>query len=340
MMRRARTWRVFVCAMATAALGGSAARAGDPALADQLFRDGKTLMSAHDYVRACPKLAESFREDPATGTLLALAVCQEQTGRLASSWGSYQGVVARSQREGRPDREQAARERMNALEPRLSSLRIDVPPDVARLSALVVTRDDAPVPPSAWGNAMPADGGTHLVRATAPGHLAWQQSIALDREKDRKTVTVGPLVLGQVAVVPHPAMSLTTVNSQPEVTAVTTDAGGRYRRVGLALAGAGLVALGVGTGFAIYAKHLDSESRQDGHCRDDTGCDSTGLSLNASARSQGNTATILFAAGGVVLAGGLGCYLFGRHTSANPGSIALAPTMSVHFGGAQLQGSF
>jgi hypothetical protein len=51
--------------------------AGDPVLAEALFHDGKAQMKKGNYAAACPKLAESYKQDPATGTLLALAVCQD-----------------------------------------------------------------------------------------------------------------------------------------------------------------------------------------------------------------------------------------------------------------------
>jgi hypothetical protein len=68
---------IFLCAITFA----SQADAGDVATAEALFREGRALMDMGDFVAACPKLAESHAQDPATGTLLALAVCQEGAGQ-------------------------------------------------------------------------------------------------------------------------------------------------------------------------------------------------------------------------------------------------------------------
>ena len=58
----------------------------DPAAAEWLFREGRALMKKGDFAPACAKLAESQRLDPAVGTLMNLAECEERIGRTASAW--------------------------------------------------------------------------------------------------------------------------------------------------------------------------------------------------------------------------------------------------------------
>ena len=48
---------------------------GDAASAEAAFNAGKERLAQQDYAHACPLFADSFKADPATGTLLALAIC-------------------------------------------------------------------------------------------------------------------------------------------------------------------------------------------------------------------------------------------------------------------------
>src|SRR5437868_5091738 len=88
------------------------AQAADTDKADAAFNEGKQLMAAGHFAQACPLFADSFEADPATGTLLALAICHERQGKLASAWQDYRGVAERSKAEARADREKVAREKI------------------------------------------------------------------------------------------------------------------------------------------------------------------------------------------------------------------------------------
>lgn len=163
----------------------------DPAaLAETLFQDGKVLLEQGDAHAACPKLAESLRLDRATGTLLALAMCHEVEGRLASAWAEYLEVIARAKKDGRSDREEAARQYAHALEARLSTLSIAVPAAVAQIPGLAVQRDGLVLEAPAWSAAVPVDPGPHVVAATAPGRRGWRATVTVNGAADHQTVTV------------------------------------------------------------------------------------------------------------------------------------------------------
>jgi hypothetical protein len=105
-------------AWSLAARGQESTRAST---AEELFRDGRTLISQHRYREACDKLAASQRVDPAVGTLLSLGECNAGQGKTASAWLAYRRAAALAS-ERNDARRLIADERSNALEPQLSRL--------------------------------------------------------------------------------------------------------------------------------------------------------------------------------------------------------------------------
>jgi len=199
------------------ARGASRDHDADVALAEALFQEGKRLLENGDSAAACPKLAESLRLDEATGTLLALAMCHESEGRLASAWAEYAEVVARARTEGRADREQAARRSVRALEPRLSTLTIEVPEAASAVGGLRVERDGVSLAASTSSTAVPVDPGPHVVAASAPGRRPWSTSLQVGAVADRITVTVPVLE-------PQPAMTMPE-GREPSLVASARDGG-------------------------------------------------------------------------------------------------------------------
>jgi hypothetical protein len=280
------------------------AATGDLTLAETLFRDGKAAMKVGDYVRGCPKLAESYRQDPTSGTLLALAYCQEQAGKTASAWGTYNAVIVRAGQERRGDREKIARERAAWLEDRLSKLVVDVPPAVASLRGIAVKLDGEVLPSAAWGSAMPIDPGDHLVEATADGMQPWHRQVSVGTSNDREVVRVNEL---------KTVISTPTPTTPKRVDSPATSF--PHRLLGVTLTGTGLLAVGVGIGFAMKAKGLDTDSKRDGHCDEASGCDDRGYALNQDALAAARVASVLCAAGGTLALGGVVLYFVPRRPS-------------------------
>src|SRR5215211_6965210 len=87
------------------------AAAQDTTRADETFHAGRELMKDGKLAEACPKFEESQRADPASGTLLALAYCQELSGLLASAHANYLAATNLAAKEGQPERQRTSGER-------------------------------------------------------------------------------------------------------------------------------------------------------------------------------------------------------------------------------------
>lgn len=152
--------------------------AAAPALAQVLFEQGRALIAAGRTEQACAKFAESNRLDPATGTLLNLAVCNESRGKTATAWEQFRAAEAASQYDRRDDRVRFAREHLAKLAPRLSRVTLRVPA-VQQVPGLHIALDGVQLEQAAWNVATPIDPGDHAVVAEAPGRVtrSWALSI-------------------------------------------------------------------------------------------------------------------------------------------------------------------
>jgi serine/threonine-protein kinase len=300
-------WFAACSLLGVLASAGQARAQGDAATAEVLFQQGRDLLRAGKAAEACPKLAESQRLDPATGTLLALAMCHEADGKLASAWAEFVSVEARARNEGRTDREKVARTRAQALRPRLSTLEIRVPDAVAQLPGLEIRRDGVELGRGAWNVAVPMDGGEHVLEVRATGKSPWQGAMTVKTESDAVVFQVPPL-----RDAPKPATG--AVPPAAAKGATTTDAGkargwATLEWTAVATAGTGAVVLGVGGYFLSNALGKRAESDED--CSGNV-CGPRGYTQREEAVREGNTATILGIAGGALLAGGATLFIVGR----------------------------
>ncbi len=314
-------------------------------LAETLFREAKVLMSAGNLRDACPKFAESFRQDPGTGTLLALAVCQEQSGKLASAWASYNAVVGRARGEGQTERERAARERAAALEPRLSKLTIEVPPEVAALPGLAILRDGEPMPVAAWGIAIPLDPGIHLVEAVADDKPKLSRRFTFKKDGGRKVIRIEfdeeeaqvetEPEIEEVPPPPKPARASTPRRVELTGPSPATEPTS-LRTASWIVGGAGIVALGVAGGYALHARSLDADSKTKDHCSASRGCDEYGERKNRDALAAGNLATGFFVGGTVLLGAAVTLFVVGApETSAG---LQVLPELGAYSAGVSVGG--
>ena len=142
-----------------------AATVRDPVLADELFRRGREELAAGQLDKACNQLRESDRLDPAPGTKLNLADCEERRGRLADALEKFR-ALADLLAPG-DERQTIVQSRIQRLLPRVPRLTIMFDREVPGIR---VTRDGVELPAVSLGLPIPANPGEHRVTvATADG---------------------------------------------------------------------------------------------------------------------------------------------------------------------------
>jgi hypothetical protein len=306
--------RRFLLAAACAGVGFTAtsARADDgAAMGEQLFSEGRRLMAAGKPGEACPKFLASYNLQHGVGSLLNLAECYEQNHQIASAWARFLEARTLATRSDQAERADYATKHAAMLEPRRSMLTIVVDPAPP---GLVIKRDGDLIDPAAYGVAVPVDGGTHTIEVTATGRTALSASVTVAPEADHLTYAVPQLVDGAAEVAPSRRLSSTRGIA------------------GLAVAGAGVVGLGVGTAFGAIA--LSQKSAALDACPGTVCTSASGASKWSTATSSATVSTIGLIAGGVLVAGGAVLWFTAPRPSGTGTQVGFGP-MSL-----QLKGTF
>jgi hypothetical protein len=353
-MPRARSPRAaaFLLAAAGLAWGASAAAQTSPAdtaAAQALFDEAKALMKAGHFDQACPKLEESQRLDAGGGTLLVLGLCYESLGRTGSAWATWNDALSGARSEHRPDREKLAQEHIRALEEKMPRARVVVasPP-----RGVEVRRDGELLGPAQWGTAVPIDPGTHAFDATAPGKVAWHESLIVAAERKVYEVNVPELEDASIpppAPVPAPPAPATGALAPPPPPPVPplapspgppVPSSNPLRTVAFVSGGVAVAALGAGailTGVAA-AKWSDAHAACQGtlQCRDPAA-----VSEGNTAGHDADAATVLWAVGGVGAAAAVLLFVVsaGHGDSAPATSLHVSPLVGGGVGGLVLGGS-
>jgi hypothetical protein len=269
------------------------------AVAEMLFYTAKGLMEDNKIAKACKKFRESYRLDPAAGTLLNLAVCHEKEGKLASAWGEFHQAETDARRSNRPDRQQLAREAIARIEPELPYLTIIVPRG-ARVAGLGVQRNGVPLEEGAWETELPIDPGTNEITATAPLYKQEKKLVTIEK-KQHLTVTLDALELAPVFHPPPPYWTASRV-------------------IGISAIGAGVVAAGVGSVFGVMA--LNNKSKSDAACPQydsQLRCQPSGADAMSNAQTQAWVADVGIGVGAAAIVTGTVLMLTGgAHEESGP----------------------
>lgn len=234
----------------------------DPATAEALFRAGRDAVDHGDAARACERFEESYRLDPAVGTLLNIADCEVALKRLADAWEHYHRVA--DALDATDPRTPLVQTRLESLGPRLPklvlSIRKGAPPSTT------VARDGVRITAASFELPLPVNPGHHELVVIASDHASRRYEVVLaEGETRRLALEPGPVV--HPKSVPAAAPEHQT---RPSFGARRTIA-----FVALGTAGASLLATGL-FAWRYAAEKSSADEHCPGHACDDDGLRSVG----------------------------------------------------------------
>lgn len=291
-----RAWVTLLAAALAFVPGRALAQAGDPATAEALFAAGRAAFESGDYDSACAKFAESHRLDPAAGTVINLAACNERRGRLASAWQNWLEALSML----RPDDERrpGVEKRKADLEARLPRLEVRLAPGSP--AGVAVSRDGVALGSAAFGVPLPVDPGPHRIEVTAQNRAprAYDVNAEEGRLLDLVVEPGAPLSTAPTPKAPAQAAS----KSAPR----EDSGGGTTRVIGYTAAGVGLVGIGVGAVTGLLA--LDRKQTIVDTCEkhgDRYACPSQGVDAADSGKTLATVSSIATISGLVLAATGV-----------------------------------
>lgn len=332
-------------ALAVAQPASAQEDAATRARAQALFDEAQELLKVRDFARACPKLEEVNNLLPGKiGALMELAACYEGWGKTTSAWARYR-TAADLATKTRDPRKAEADAKVGALGPQVPRLVVVVPDSMRAVSGIAIEADGVPLGPASWGTSIPVDPGAHEVSASAPNKRKWSTKIEANRPGETITVTIPSLAEeaggngGQIGGGGFPGGVGGTAGAK--------QAGWLAQHTaGVVLAGAGLVSVGVMTGFGIDAAQKHAASHP--YCTADRKyCEQPGLDLERRAHSSANVSNGFLVAGATLAAAGVLVFVLApspfQRSGASGGGV---PPVTVSFSGgpqsagASIQGGF
>jgi hypothetical protein len=319
------------------------ARADDEAAGRVLFVEASALMKKGEYGEACPKFEESVRQAYNINAHYFLAECREKQGKTATAWTTFLKVASKAKELGDAKREQVARKRAEALEPRLVRVRVLVAREV---DGLEVRRDGHVVGRPMWNTSVPTNPDETEFTASAPGYEPFRATFSLVGEGKTVDVTIPSLIRRAVAAAPpEPQPALTAEAPLASPAPVPTHApapaakerGSGRSTFGWVFGGVGVAALAGGGVLALVAKNsFDSAKTSFDGC-DRRACEEENLQKEKSARGRANIATSLLIGGAVVAGVGVTLIIAG---SGNSDTGSASASLSIHPTGLSVAGRF
>jgi len=306
----ARSRACVVLAIVLGAASAHAAPPGDKAAAETLFQEARQHIARGEVEPGCKKLAASQKLDPAIGTLLNLGDCYDKLGRSASAWAHFREASDMARSAGDAEREGEAGRRASEIEPKLHRLRIVV--SAPQPTGLLVTRDGVVVDVAVFGTAVPVDPGDHAIEASAPGMQKWRKTLWVSAPGQTLDVSI-PQLMPQTSVAPGEV--------GPSNASHASDGSWHAQRwVALAVGGAGVVGLGLGTVYWLRGKSTWKDAQD--RCPGNVCADPRDVSLEQDARRQASVATVGVTLGIAALGVGAALWFTAPFEGGQPTSVS------------------
>ncbi len=291
------------------------------AAADALFESARAAMSKGDFASACEQFRASDKLDPAVGTELNLADCEEKRGRVASAWELYRAVGEKLSESD--ERVTLARERIRSLEPRVPKVTLTLAANAPQNCA--VRDGNVELGSAAFGVALPFDPGPHDLVVSAPGYEARTYHVLLaEGQAQALTVEPGPSGAPAAPAIATPGPIVPASSSSPPPSLAPSHSS--KRTVGFVIGGVGVAGLGVGA--ISGALMLSKKHALDGDCNPDKSCNAAGVDAAHSAHTFQVVSNVGWIAGALALGTGAFLVLTSGSDERPSTSLALGPNLA------------
>jgi PEGA domain-containing protein len=298
--------------------------------AQKLFREGVDAQTAGNYAAACAKFEQSLALVSRASTLLNLAICEAEQGKLTSALARYAaGIDALTEGD---ERIAEARRGMAALDARVPRLTIKLGGDTPASARVLVDGHEVPQEDRVR---LPLDPGKHQVVLALGGHDDATRTVSL-RESATETVTMEPgPATGTGAPPAEPGAEPAPEPEAPADDGAPIDP---LLPAGITVAGLGVAGLAVGAALGAMTLSETSNAESDPTLCPNKVCTQAGREAVDGARGKGVGATVALAVGGAALAAGVVMIIVSQTAADEPATSArITPLVGPNGAGAILE---
>lgn len=295
--------------------------------ANELFLEGRDLLTSHQTKEACEKFEQSIAIDPtAPGVMLNLGLCYEMLEKYATSLYWFRKAQVAAAEAKLPDYEDEAKRHTLALATKVSVVRIDA----SAAPAETEIRIDGKLIAATDYARVEVDRGGHDLEARAPGKQPYTQGFRVT-VIDAGTITI-PALADEVHETPPPSGGTGSGAGSGSDTGPTTTSSPNLGRMILA-ASFGAAGLGLCIASPLWANHIKQDY--------DAAVAKGEMPSTSAAKNKEHIATGMFIAGVGLI--GLGTYLYLTAPSGSPPTpttaTVLVPVLDSHQVGFAISGS-